>query len=189
MVIKSEKGYYVYEILGVILIVIHSGITYNPEFDLNSKLEWCLVYGFCIFLIINDWIIVGRTLIMDERGCTVCFLWLKKEYRWEELKVKRIEDYRKCRGRRGQPPYKGGAVFSRRDNIHRPARKDLVNYLLFHPIIVITTFFVYFELEPEVKKKGGFTGAGIYEVDEKVFRENMKKWGVELEEPEKRYRR
>ncbi|MDO4337444.1 MAG: hypothetical protein Q4C91_05055 [Eubacteriales bacterium] len=188
MVIKSEKGYYGYIMVGIVAIVIFIIITWDMGEVLEVKMVLCSGYAFCILLMINYWIMVGRTLIMDERGCTVCFLWLKKEYRWEELKVKRIEDYSKCMGSKG-PHYKGGAVFSLRDNIHRPAWKHLGDYLALHPIKVLTSFFVYFEMKPGVKKKEGDTGYGYYEVDEKVFRENMKKWGVELEEPEKRYRR
>lgn len=135
------------------------------------------IWGIYLLFVLRFWLESCRTLIMDEEGCTVKFLFIKKKYRWDELKVKRIEKYMHRYGYKSLP-YNGSAVFSKK-KIRKPKRMDPADYsMLVHPF---SFFYVRFHSEKPLQKWTVYASPD-YEVDEDEFRELMKKWNVELEE-------
>ena len=60
---------------------------------------------------------VGRILIMSKQGCVAKFLKFQRFYTWDELAIKRYENYRYMLGNGSKycpAPYKKGVFFSRR---------------------------------------------------------------------------
>lgn len=170
MVIKSEKGN---KESVVIMFSCIAGFIILMAVNVKCNMGYLLACTFILFFgAMRYWIATGRTLIMNEDGCTVCFGWYKKKYKWDELKVKRMEDYRNAFGYRS--PYTKGVIFSP-NIIHKPKWLKPEEYSIHvHPI---TFFFVYF---PPAKRTRA-NGPALYTVDEEVFREKMKIWNVELE--------
>jgi len=128
--------------------------------------------------VIGYWMATGRTIIMDQMGCTVVFGKYRKCYRWDELKVKQYVDCRKCLGY-GRQPYQSGAEFSIKE-VKRPKWMQLGAYCqYFHPL---TYIYVYFRPRPEnypwiMKLNPPF----CYPVDELEFRKKMIEWGVDMD--------
>lgn len=126
-------------------------------------------------LVIRYWMATERTIILTKDGCTVCFLWYKKAYTWRELKVKRLVNYENSFGYKS--PYRGGAEFSPM-NISKPRWLMPAEYsILAHPLSFI---FVYFS--PKELSQAGSQYPMIYTVDEAIFREKIKEWGIQLQE-------
>ena len=64
-----------------------------------------------------DWSALGRILIMSKQGCVAKFLKFQRFYTWDELAIKRYENYRYMLGNGSKycpAPYKKGVFFSRR---------------------------------------------------------------------------
>lgn len=64
-----------------------------------------------------DWSALGRILIMSKQGCVAKFLKFQRFYTWDELAIKRYENYRYMFGNGSKycpAPYKKGVFFSRR---------------------------------------------------------------------------
>ena len=145
-----------------------------------------------IFLVILH---TGETVILDEKGC--CLVWfnglLKKKYKWEQLKTKRILYKADCREVLGYEAKKCVLLTKRKINnksvwnnpfvqsekyteVEKGA--DFVDNLpfIFKPINII---YIYFNPGIGKSDKDG----SCYEmVDEKVFMEKMAEWHVELED-------
>lgn len=62
---------------------------------------------------IYDWISTNRVLIMEKSGCTVCFYHYKKFYKWDELVIKRWENYHHMWTTYYANQYYEGVFFSR----------------------------------------------------------------------------
>lgn len=63
------------------------------------------------------WSALGRILIMSKQGCVAKFLKFQRFYTWDELAIKRYENYRYMLGNGSRycpAPYKEGVFFSRR---------------------------------------------------------------------------
>ena len=135
----------------------------------------CTLLGLCIItftLAVYRWISAGRTIVMNEDGCVVIFRKHRREYKWEEFKVKAVEDF--SRTYCGLTAYEKAAIFSPR-YIHKPWWWQPSFYAMYlHPFS-----FIYIYFTPEEKNSWNFTD---YEVDEKEFMEKMKEWGIELDE-------
>lgn len=174
MVIKSPGDYWIEVVtLGggaIIFPVIMAGAGAGPQWWL-----WYVIVtiGYLILYII----FLGRTFILDEEGCTVCFFRYRKKYRWDELEVKRIQNYLYSFGQLA--PHTGCVVLSPLSSC-RSVKTDPMNYGLRHPL---TFIFLQFRKEVTLKEKiDYYPGARVYPVDEAEFREKMKLWNVELEE-------
>lgn len=64
-----------------------------------------------------DWSALGRILIMSKQSCVAKFLKFQRFYTWDELAIKRYENYRYMLGNGSKycpAPYKKGVFFSRR---------------------------------------------------------------------------
>lgn len=172
MKIKSSKEYY--GIIGLlfccIVAVFYLVLRIADDFRFSS-----VVMILLSIIVFRYWISVGRTLIMDSEGCTVQFLWFHRNYKWEKLETKCVEDYSNSCGYRD--PYIAGALFSEK-RIKKPRwLKPAIYSMLVHPF---SCFFVYFD--PDIQyKKWDYRCPDIYVVDEGEFRNKMQAWSVELE--------
>ncbi len=192
MIVKSEKALWQWmAYLTVVITLAALFIIYlmNDVGDLWFKIFEYVLVGICYYIILCMVIACGRTLILDEKGCTIRFWKYQKTYRWEEFKIKRMEDYRDIyRAPKDQIPYAAFVFFSVK-NAHKPLGMQPDTYAVyFHPFS-FSYFFVYFHVD--YGWCGGDIYIGYYDVDEKEFLEKMQEWGVELEVhplPEERYK-
>ena len=173
MVIKRDKDYKLYSLV-YIFISISLLIIY--VYGCNVSLGLALLINSPAFIImILSQISTGRTFIMDESGCTVCFGKFRKQYAWEELKTKRIEEYclpSMIRGRISCPYIK--EAFTAPYKIRKPKAIRANLYGLFHPFSFI---YINFSLENEDHQIGRY-----YEIEEFTFRQQMKAWGIVWDE-------
>lgn len=168
MIFKPDKEYYKTTVIAFCLIV-------GGCIAISIDVGWmcfCVIFGIMNLIFIPNWMANGRTFIMNENGCVVCFLWYRKEYKWDDFQVKGIEDF--SHAREYKNTYTRGAVFSPR-RIRKPWwwTPSLYCWRL-HPLS-----FVFVNFTP---KERWFGTSPIYEIDEKKFMEKMKEWNVELEE-------
>lgn len=174
MTIKSGKGSIAVDLMAIAMLACMF-IIFLKDDVFWSMSVFCL--GPLTLFMIMHWFIIGRTVEMNEKGCIIHFLWYRKEYRWEELPVKRVEAYKATYGRSGMP-YTGGVIFSSH-KVYKPCKptfwKHPMDYNLLHPF---SFFFVCFQVDlPK-----GVPDPEIYVVDEAVFIEKMRSWNVELED-------
>ena len=97
MIVKSEKALWQWmAYLTVVITLAALFIIYlmNDVDDLWFKIIEYVLVGICYYIILCMVIACGRILILDEKGCTIRFWKYQKTYRWEEFKIKRMEDYR-----------------------------------------------------------------------------------------------
>lgn len=116
------------------------------------------------------WIATGKVLIMDEKGCTVKFLCLKKTYSWDDFKVKKVEkgSYISYKNQ-----YCECAFFSPR-NVHKPKWMAPVDYSFW-----ISRFsFVFVNFKNSNMSKIEKTLPAIYEVEKEEFIELMNKCDI-----------
>lgn len=125
----------------------------------------------CGFVALRYWMVLGRTIVLDESGCYVKFLWYERFYKWNELKVKREEKYPQVFSYRF--PYTKGIVFSPY-SIHRPKWLGPVEYgILLQPISFVFLFFAS-------ERNTNLSFFGIYEVEEVNLKEKLRMWNVDL---------
>lgn len=173
MVVKSAKGYKTM-VVAVFFAAIPAVYGIGDMVG-GVAAVWlsAVLLGFIVFWILRFCISVGRTLIFDENGCTVKFLWFSKSFKWEELKTKKIVDLKDALGYR--QPYTAGAMFSIR-HVRLPGWLALSDYCVFvHPFEFI---FVNFDTEHNYKKWD--PPFEFYIVNEDEFMTHMEDWGVEL---------
>lgn len=127
--------------------------------------------GILGILSIRYWIAIGRTIIIHEKGCSIKFLWYKKDYTWQQFKVIRVQS---CDTKlpHHKWPYKRGVIFSIK-NVGGICRNPLKYNIYFRPFSYFVVFF------SEQKEKDMVC---VYEMKEQLFRENMKKWDVKFED-------
>ena len=172
MLIVRDKNYNLYFAV-YIFVCISLLLIYVYGFE-DVSISFALLINSPAYLIgILGLISTGRTFIMNEEGCTVCFWKYRKKYTWGELKTKRIESHVLPSMFRGSVfcPYLKEAIFAPY-KIRKPKviRADL--YSIFHPFSCI---YVNFAIEDEKWQTGRY-----YEVEETTFKEKMKQWSVEL---------
>lgn len=140
-------------------------------------LKFIIFYLIICSYLFACWVVsVGKTIIMDEKGCTLKLWRYKKVYTWGELKEKYIEY---CRGYVTEAPYSVTVIFSTQ-KLNKSKKMLPTNYnMFFHPFS-FSFFYVYFKVEDMT---WNYTSIypDIYPVDEKEFLEKMQEWGVELE--------
>lgn len=113
-----------------------------------------------------------RTLYMSKEGVTVQFLWIKKMYRWEELRYKRYLTYDGVDGSLERRCCYA-AEFCTKD-VKIPFWMSADEYsLLVHPFCF---FYVYFPTPLSRKRRAKLLK------DQDVFRAQLKEWGVEMTE-------
>ena len=173
MIIKSSKEYHylvVFSLFSVVLFFfVMCSVSDSIKFPVVSVIP-------LLILVIRAWISSCRTYIIDEGGITVRFLWYQRTFKWDELKTKRIENYSNSIGYR--QPYTRGVIFYNKAT-KKPAWLMPAEYsMLIHPFCFI---FIYFD--PHISfGKWDIRCPDLYVVEETEFRENIKKWGIDLEE-------
>lgn len=158
---------------------------------IRFKANIILLFFICIILCIvfmRHFIAVGRTIIMDQEGCTVIFGRYYKKYRWDELIVKRLEWFR-------GDGHKFGVYSKMKIAVFAPHKiyKYYKNYkkgqwsasgycMAWHPLSIIYVRLVSdIELE-KVKSEKKFDNYLSYVVEERTFLEKLDGWDVELED-------
>ncbi|MBQ3069147.1 MAG: hypothetical protein IJD01_04265 [Clostridia bacterium] len=131
-------------------------------------------------------IATGRTFLFCEEGITVCLLWYKRMYRWDELKIKRFVHYKGVPTRISRTPVCLAAEFCAKD-IHIPQQWDACIYSSWRrPLSMIFVYFTpptYQNNKPSSITMTSFPV--LYEADEETFRAKLLEWGVEMEETER----
>lgn len=173
MKVKSSKDYNFLILFASIIIALST----IPFIAIKASIVFLGVYLVLLYsVLMRYWIVMCRTLIFDEHGCTVKFLWFAKTYRWDELKTANFLDLRNSYGYR--QPYKSGAIFSK-NKIHKPKWMMPADYCML--VSPFTCFFVYFE--PIIaRNRGDLNFPNIYAVDKDVFLMKLSEWGVKLSE-------
>ena len=173
MVFKPNKFFVIFlVVLSVLIISVFAFMTFD-----NTKWGWDYIFFILIFLILFRLILKSSyTIIMDEKGCTVKFLFYKKTHKWEELKTIRIEDLSLTRdvGR----VFSKCIVFSTKSKL-RPFKyqSPYSRYEVYGN--VFNTFAVYFI---KYKPNGKRADDGIlWACDEEEMLAKIKEWGVEPE--------
>lgn len=168
MVIKSNKSYIVY-LIGLFTIVFLASCLFAQTICIDAALMLLVCSSVIIAL---HYIAIGRTIIMDERGCKIVLGRFSKEYAWDEICIKRLEpDHLGLRN----SYHLGGAFFS----IKRVSKPDWLDPSLYctlcHPL---SCFFVYFVKDDPNSSR--VDTPGIYEAEKHSFVEQLQRWGINL---------
>ncbi len=162
-------------ILAINLLETYSNLTYEYE-----KKEICffalglLIIGIWLYIkVLCGWIVANRTIIMSKENCIVSFGTYQKEYRWEDFKIKSIENISHSSKNYTEKVYEKCVIFSLY-TLRRPWWKNPWQCNTFHPFSFICIYF-----RPEEKSRHFYTN---YEIEEELFMEKMKEWGIKLEE-------
>lgn len=170
MVIKSNKSY-TDCLIGLYVIVFLASFLFAREIGIVAALVLLACSSVIIAL---HYVAIGRTIIMDERGCRIILGGYSKEYTWHEISIKRLEP--PCLGLRN--PYHLGSAFFSITQVNKPTWLDPSLYCTFcHPL---SCFFVYF-IKHDTNHTAGTT-PGIYEMDKCSLMEQLQQWGVDFAE-------
>ena len=91
-------------------------------------LKFIIFYLIICSYLFACWVVsVGKTIIMDEKGCTLKLWRYKKVYTWGELKEKYIEY---CRGYVTEAPYSVTVIFSTQ-KLNKSKKMLPTNYNMF----------------------------------------------------------
>lgn len=170
MIIKSKGNNAIifFSIIAIIVYYFIMIVTFGKDFIIVTSLISVLL----LVLIIRYWIATGKTIIINEYGCSISFLGFKREYKWDELETKHIEYYNNSIEYRTL--YHGGVVFSEKE-IKKPKWVKAATYSIFiHPISV---FFIYFKPK---RPKLYYKYPQIYEIEKGLFIDKMREWKVDI---------
>ena len=171
MVIHTvTKGDKLWFFIGMIM-AIAAGCCFHEVGKEFSPFSGIGIMILTIIMFVYWYLILWRTLIMDEKGCTIRFFGKERYYAWEEFAIRRLEEH--WIPVANHEFKKGYAVFFSVYPVKKAQNKDPVEYWRHHPLSM-TMFSFHFALsEDEIYEP-------VYE--ESYFREKMKEWNVELEE-------
>lgn len=179
MTIKSSKGQHIACILLMIIFaIIFFRPLLDPSFGANSVRSpdgfWYVSIAVLFLFTFRIYVSVGRTLTMNQEGCTISFLCFRRTYKWSEFRVIRLI---KC-----TPdvlhgfPYSEGCIFLRKRKKLHP---DLVTeYSIF--IRPYSFIYVYFKPEKELKKWYE-SYLPKYEIEKNIFMDKMHEWNVAVQ--------
>ncbi len=157
--------------------------------------QFLIDFGISLVIIFLVILSEGETVILDANGICLSWFngWLKKKYKWEQLRTKRVlykTDRRKALGYEVKKcvlfsprKIKSKSVWNNpfvQSEYYTTVEKgaEFVETLPFmvRPLNII---YIYFAVEPEeCKEDGSYCSV----VDENTFWEKMAKWHVELED-------
>lgn len=170
MIIKSDKKNMAIVVMLFCIVIALFVVFWFVFKDILFSTIICIIL-FCF--IFRYWIATGRTIIMNSEGCTITFLFYRKQYSWSELALKQYVDYSESIGYKAS--CYGGAEFFHKKN-RRLKRLMPVEYsAFFHPL---SFFFVLFYPQNMTWSEKQFPA--VYSVDEKTFRKRLHEWGVKL---------
>ena len=178
MIIKSEKVLWQHILWVNVLTLIPAIILLIED---TSFLPFALLLFGCVFYIsVCMAVFLGKTIIMSENGCTLCLWKYQRTYKWEDFKVKRMEDSRDIyHSPTDQSPFSAIVVFSTK-NLRTPDIMQFFTYNTFFRPFSFSFFYIYFKVD-DMHWHSLLPYPEIYVVDEKEFMEKMQEWGVELE--------
>lgn len=169
MIINHDKHYklyvaiYSFAFIGILFLYVYGfGLSIWVAVLINSP---------AILIAILGLISYGRTFILSEEGCTICFWNYRKKYSWDELKTKRIERYYipDIFGGTVSCPYTEVAVIAPYV-IHKPKFIRASLYSCLHPLSCI---YINFALS-----KGNYETGRYYEIDKEIFQQRMNEWNI-----------
>ena len=172
MILKPHKPTLITELIVESILMMFWGIFFF--LDLGELFPFVLITALYTLLhLIKMSFIFDRTININPEGCTVKFLFYKKQYAWSDFKTIRVENYslRLNFGGAGNI-YEKAIIFSTRENFHTPEWLNISSYLTFciNPFHFFPVFF-------EEYRKGEFR---YYEVKEQPFMELLQEYGVEV---------
>lgn len=177
MIVKSEKLLWKYILFMFVIFLLVSIICFIDNVPILFSL---MMWGLTFYLLICITISLGKTIIMDEKDCTLCFLKYQRTYKWEEFKVKHMDDRRNIyHSPTDQAPYSSFVLFSVKE-LHKPKNMLPDTYNCYFCPFSFSFFYVYFKVD-DMHSSKPLPYPEIYTVDEKEFLEKMQQWGVELE--------
>ena len=149
----------------------------------NKRNLWWGILVLCVFFAICEFkalLVYGMTLTMDENGCTLDFLWIRKKYLWSDLKTIRVEDLREALyATPDSSGYEKCIVFSTKARI-KPfiyATPHFRYDFLFR--IHFKTFVVYFVKYDKEGKR--CHSDALWACEEEEMLTKLKEWGIEPE--------
>lgn len=181
MEIKSDLRVMRY---GLTILMAIWGISYII-ISIVVKSVALLIIGCALGLyVVNRWVMLGRTYILSEKGCTIKFFNVSKFYPWDFYDWKIWNDYPDVRlgSKAWNAPvdvYKNGIVFSK-NLMYGGQRRRPGLALQRHPF---SNIFLYI-WTPEVEKIRNESDAiypSCYEVRRKEILEKMKLWKIRIE--------
>lgn len=167
---KENNTYIIMLIVHLIFFLVGSRFMQG-----NLIYFWIFAYFLSFYVFFHGWFINGKTIVMDELGCEVSFLWFKRKYSWAEFKTKRLGLYLINSGLTRK-----GVVFSTK-RIGEMNCSHPVSHAGFIPYLGY--FYVIFP--PEEKNQSLKEVVHYYmipyEVNEEEFMKKMKEWNVWIE--------
>ena len=170
MEVKSS-GVKLAAILVFLWMLIFSLVMYLYDRGLWGSIAICSATSLVLF---RHYIAFGKTIYINETGCTVKLWFYKKTYSWSELKTKRIENFDQRLCGRGDP-YVRGVVFSTKSNFKTPELIAIETYLMccLNPFAFFVVLFQPHDSHTRM--------VHTYEVDEETFMEKMESFGITIE--------
>ena len=171
MVIHTvTKGDKIMFFIGVIIAIV-TGYGLHEVGGGFFPFEEIIIMVLMIVMFAYYFFMLFRTLIMDEKGCTIRFFGKERYYTWEEFAIRRLEEHLI-----DTPPHgkeKAYVVFFSVYPVEKAQNKNPIEYWRHHPLSM-TMFSFHFALSEDEIYEPGY--------EESYFREKMKEWNVELEE-------
>lgn len=158
---------------------------------IRFKANIILLFFTCIILSIvfmRHFIAVGRTIIMDQEGCTVVLGRYHKKYKWDELVVKRIEwfkgdGHKHCVYSKMKiavfAPHK---IYKYHENYKKGQWSASDYCMVWHPLSVIYVHLVSDVELAKVKSEKKIDNYLSYIAEERTFLKNLDGWNVKLED-------
>ena len=142
----------------------------------GNLIQWLIFVLPSSMILILSILQMIRTLYFSKDGCVISLLCFDKFYRWDEIKIRRIQ---KLRGYHWSEPYKKAVYFCSK-------RKHRFSWLKPNKHLLRPMSFFYVHFLPDRPLEGREKWYPTeYAVDEKEFMDKMAEWGVELEEEER----
>ena len=152
-----------------VLIAILALFLFGVQMPVWLVVLFAVFYIGCIVMFVFS---SGRTVSLDENGCTICFLWIKKTYAWSEMKTKRIERFSlPSMWDRYQYPYPKSAIFAPYKVFKFKLMIRPWHYVWLHPFS-----FIYINFPQKT-----VSHVKDCEIDEEEFWLKMKEWGVTID--------
>lgn len=105
-------------------------------------------------------IATGRTIIMDEEGCSVSWGKYRREYKWNDFQVKAVVDFRPSLLDRYI--YNRSAIFSTKPKIYNSLWWSPIDYSwMLHPLT-----FVFINFTPNMPLNKRWIESELYEINE-----------------------
>lgn len=128
------------------------------------------------FFIIKVQMFHFRKIELDKTGLSIKFLFIKKKYTWEQLKIKRIELYETQKIKYTYEDKRTKVVVFSPKRIIKPKSLLPVSYFIFPFANPFSYVFINLTGNDNFPAPRGY-----YEFDEDIFMDKMKEWGVELD--------